>query len=203
MAYPDAWDPGNKVLISMAIDTTGTGALTFIDLEPIVTSIKWNPGSKKIEQAPTVAGGRIELRKPQEMYSLEFDAYWTGIDTADDAAGLGPTQFFNTSASFDTSQSLKVAATRGQNKYVVCIMFTNDTTVAGADEAITGTGSEAYRITVRQARMTEVTFDYDEASKGTFKFEGTCFTKAGVANYIEESTTGATLAAITSSTSFA
>ena len=202
MAFPDVWDVGNLVWVAITSDTTGSSG--WIEIEPIVTSIKFSPGKKGVEQLVTVGGGRLLKRTPQEMWSLEFEGTWVGNSITTSDSNLGPDQFFDQSGTYDSTSTISSIPSRGQNTFMVMVLFTTDFTNTTAQGSTTST-SYSYRLGVQNAKLTERTMDYDNALKGSFKFEGTVFQKDGSTNNYktESSPTGAgALAAITASSWF-
>ena len=182
--YPDAWGAGDKVKVAISKDA---GA-TWVALEPIVSSIKWTPGKKGIDQIVTVDTGRIEKNVPQELCSMEFDAYWTGIEatSGSTSTNIGPSHFFNSNNVISTSTDRYVTSSSGRNKFVVALMYTNDANNLGAERS-TAASTASYRIMMNNARMTEMSWSYDDhIGKGSFKFECPAFTKAKLPNYSEE-----------------
>jgi hypothetical protein len=174
---PDTWSAGDRALIAIRENSAGSTG-SWYSLDPIVTTIKWSPGNKPSEIVTATSLATLMVNKPQEIASLEFDAYWVGINatTSTDNEDIGPSQFFNglsTGASFidGTTGGVMVTTPIAVKKaYDVSVMFTNDTTATG--ESSTAQSTDAYRIVLYGARMTAMSGDYtDLVFKGNFKFE--------------------------------
>jgi hypothetical protein len=198
--YPDTWGYGNKCMISVIpYATTAISTADAVSFEPIVTSIRWNPGRKGQRVINTVNGGQLTQPEPQEIATLEFEAYWTGnaVEATTTSTGVGPDQFFNdtvtgaTFAGFATEAPYRTFSSASRGKHLVAILMTNDTAATTATSAVSSSYA-GYRIVVQRAKMAEMSGSFEDGVwKGNFKFELPGLQKDGTTpNYYIGSCTG-------------
>ena len=184
-----------KALVAIShVGGVGTGS-NWLDYDVIVTSISIDNGGKDIEQIPNLKGGRLVKQVPQGIITLSFEGYPINLDTtgAQDLAQ----HFHTTQANWDDSGALAVTSSLNRETYMICILFTNDTSATGADEA-TSASTDSYRYTLQNAYMTSYNLDFTDGElKATFEFKAPAFERDATTNVKEESAAQATLAAVT------
>lgn len=159
---------------------------TEVQLAAITETVDIDLGDKDIEQVPTLIGGRVIKKVPQDMTTLTFEGYPIGISTADNK---GVSQFFHmtNAATYDTTEPLAVSASLGRDLWRVTILWSEvaPTTASGATTA----AKAAYRFSVANCYMTSMKPSFtDGILKFTFSFKGAPFNKQGTAQIREEST---------------
>lgn len=150
-------------------------------------------GEKDIESKATLAGGRIVNRKPMTDESISFKIYPISVGSPSETTATGVMQLFHPGSDTygtndDTSQPIVVNNTNFRRKYKITILWA--TTLPATAETLPVSGVYAERIQILNAYMTKVKPDYGDKTlsvEATFKWPP--FTKDGVSNKIEDSTT--------------
>ena len=180
MAFPDTW--GKYFLISV----TKKGG-TQIELASVVDpeSLKIKPGDVPGESIVNAAGGRIWKDDAEEDGEISFDMVGNvEIDSASAAGGLFQAFIGGT---YDTTEPLEsdiawaASDDRVRDKFMVCVLQTNDATAATAAGA-SAAATDSKRFWVKGARLTSLGEDWGDGTNKvsvTFKFKP--YIKAGTA----------------------
>lgn len=165
---------------------------TAIQIASLIETIDIDFGDKDVEFVPTLAGGRIYKKVPQEGTTITFEGYPLGIGTAD-----GVSQLFNQlQASYVTTEPMTVNVSRLRDLFRIAILWTNDPSASTGSQVTTATYN-AYRFVAAHAMMTSMKPTYtDGVLKFTFSFKVPPFNKKGIAQIQEQSTQGTTVLAV-------
>lgn len=177
---PDAWT--ETAFINLNDGTTD------MSIQAITETIDIDQGDKPAESIPTISGGRVKKFSPQEDTSITFEAYPIAIGDKTAATQDGLELFFN--AGTDASAPFSVTSSRSRTTFTVTILWTDDSDVTGAKDAIT-TGKYALRYIFANCDMISCKPSFtDNILKATYVFKCPAFNKAGTANITESSTDG-------------
>lgn len=159
---------------------------TEVQLAAMTETVDIDLGDKDIEQVPTLIGGRVIKKVPQDITTLTFEGYPIGISSA---SNKGLSQFFHmtNAATYDTTEPLVVNASLGRDLFRVSILWAE---VAPTTASATTTAAKAaYRFSIANCYMTSMKPSFtDGILKFTFAFKGAAFNKQGTAQIHEEST---------------
>jgi len=163
---------------------------TEVQLAAMTETVDIDMGDKDIEQVPTLIGGRVIKKVPQDISTITFEGYPIGIASTDNK---GISQFFHTTnaATYDTTEPLAVSSTLGRDLWRISILWTEvaPATASGATTA----AKAAYRISYANAYLTSMKPSFtDGILKVTFAFKCAAFNKQGTAQIHEESTEATT-----------
>lgn len=145
------------------------------------------------EAIPTLAGGRIWKQSPQEDGEITFELYPIELDTAANDKGLFQ-QFaggtWDTAEPLATDIAWPVGINRDRDRFIVAIMWTDDTAQTSAMAVTSATDSTALRFYAKECRMTSHKASFtDGILKITATFKFPAMNKAGtVRSYAWEST---------------
>jgi len=181
-----AWS--ETALVAVAYYGNGSETNNDIQFATLTETIDIDMGDKDIDQVPSIAGGRLVKKVPQDITTITFEAYPTDIDVK---GGTGLSQLFHTTeANWDASEPLQVTASRNRELYRIAILWTDDTSVTTANGAVSS-GSNAYRIVFAHCYCTSMKPSFtDGVLKFTLSFKVPAFNPNGVANIMEQSTDG-------------
>ena len=184
---PDSWSETAYVVVS-----DGT---TTMQIEALVDSINIPRGDKEYENKPNLAGGRVEVKKPEEDSLIEFKGWFVGIGDTDDTAPDGLIALFH--GGTDATTPFTVTNSRTRKLWTVMILYTDDTAATIATSSI-ASGANAKRFKAANCRFVSLQEDFsDKELTATFKFRCPAFTKSGTGNITEESVDGtASIAAL-------
>jgi hypothetical protein len=158
----------------------------------ITETIDIDMGDKDIDQVPTLIGGRVVKKVPQDITTITFEGYPVDIDST---AGTGVSEAFH-GGTWDTSEPLAVTSSRNRDLFRIAILWTDDsaaTTAAGA----TAVATNSYRIVFAHAYMTSMKPSFtDGILKFTFSFKCPAFNKNGIGLIHEDSGDATALAAL-------
>ena len=141
-------------------------------------------GDKDIEQTPTLIGGRVIKKVPQDITKITFEGYPVDLDSA---GGTGVSQMFQGGTTWDTSEPLAHTSTLVRDLFRIAILWTDDTSATSGAGATAAT-TNAYRIIFAHAYMTEMKPKFtDGILKFTFSFKCPAFNKYGVSLIKEDS----------------
>jgi len=171
--FPDAWEEAAKVVI---IKLGGTAYLYEALTETIDIGEPDYPG----ESIPNLAGGRVWKQSPQEDGEITMEIYPTQLDTT---ASVGLFQEFN-GGTWDVAQPIATDTTwtagvsRTRDRFMVAIMWTDDTTITTAALVLnptpsTATDKVALRFYAKECRITSHKSAYTDGilkTTVTFKF---------------------------------
>jgi len=178
-ANAGAWSETAFVTIAKYV----AAASTDVQFASLTETIDIDLGDKDIEQVPTLIGGRVVKKTPQDMTTITFEGYPLDIDSA---GGTGVSQMFH-GGTWDTAEPLTLVASTLRDIFRVSILWTDDpacTSGAGATAVLTN----AYRIIFAHAYMTSMKPSFtDGVLKFTFTFKCPAFNKYGVALIKEDS----------------
>lgn len=178
--FPQAWMEVAKVAITKL---AGTAYLYEAITETIDISEPDYPG----EGIPSLAGGRMWKQSPQEDGEITLEIYPTNLDTTGSA---GLFQEF-AGGTWDVAQPLAGNTTfvagidRTRDRFMVVIMWTDDTTIDTAAEvldptAATGTNKVALRFYAKECRIVSHKSAYtDGILKTTVTFKFPAMNQAG------------------------
>ena len=174
MAFPDAWE--ETALVS--IQKLGGSEIQFMT---ITDSIDINEGDNPGEGVPTVSGGRLWKRSPQEDGEVTLDIYPIELDTT---SGVGLFQQY-TGGTWDTDEPLATdvawpaGVDRSRDQFRIVILWTNDTGTSTAN-ATTTASTDSLRFASMGCRMTshKVSFT-DGVVKASVTFKFPAFNKDG------------------------
>lgn len=197
-AVPDSWNDRCRVGIMRAGGTE-------VQFHARTEDITWDTGDKDVEGVSLVSGGRVIKPISMTDESVILKIY----PTETELAGGGLAQWFHPQGAAhgvadDTTEPYVVTNSIHRIKHRLIFLWT---TYLPAAAATVPTDEPAYRIQIINAYSTGWKLNYDDkilSAEATFKWAP--FTRAGVGNKREESTTGATTdlaAATTSATSWA
>lgn len=181
--YPIAWEEVAKIAI---IKLAGTPYLFEAITETIDISEPDYPG----ESISTVAGGRIWKQSAQEDGEMTLEIYPTDLDTT------GSTGLFQqfTGGTWDASGALATDiafdagvfdADRERDRFMVVILWTDDSTINTAAEVLdptgaTGTDKVGLRFYAKECRITSHKSSFtDGILKTTVTFKFPAMNKAG------------------------
>jgi hypothetical protein len=161
---------------------------TIFQVEALMDTIDIDLGDKESEFKPTLAGGRIEIQKPEEDTMVTFEGWFMGIGDTDDTTPDGLiTKFMGGS---DTTVPFAVTNTRTRGTYQVFILWTDDTAATIANSSI-ASGANAMRFRGSGARLVSMKPSYtDKELKFTFKFRIPAYDLGGTGRIYWESTDG-------------
>ena len=151
---------------------------------------------------PLVNGGRVVKKKPQEDESISFKAY--PVSVANDGTGVG--QFISGTAT-TTADPSTVVNYNSRRTHRITLTWRDDLPglFSGGTAAVAGTtipaGVAAYRVTAVNTYCTSYKPSFDDkllSADVTFKWAP--YDKNGASNKKEESTFGAGLGAVGTST---
>jgi hypothetical protein len=175
---------------------------TAVQFAGIVEDISFGGGEKAIESIPLANGGRIVKRSPQSDHEITLKIYPVDIKSTSDLIQ----QFSIGTASaptYDDSAPESVTMARGNTRFAVCVLWTEDATVTVAG-ATTGASKTARRYWLREARITNYAPSWsDKIVSSEVTFKAPAFSYSGTATLVwdsNENGTGAGLGAITSYT---
>ena len=163
----------------------------------ITETIDIDMGDKDIEQVPTLIGGRVVKKVPQDITTITFEGYPTTINAGgvSSGAGSGVSQMFE-GGTWDTTEPLVQNSSIQRDLFRVTILWTDDTANTGAQYA-TAASTNAYRITFAHAYMVSMKPAFtDQLLKVTFAFKCPAFNKNGVSLIHEESGDATALTAL-------
>lgn len=183
-AMPDAWT--ELCLIGVTSEDDLNDEHEFAAYTEDVT---WDTGDKDIEGVALTSGGRVVKPIPMTDESVTMKVYPVSVALTEG----GFAQLFHKDTVADTSEPYVVTSTAQRKKHRLIFVWSTD--LPAAASAIPQPGSPAYRIQVVNAYMTGYKLNYDDkilSAETTFKWAP--FTRAGIGNKREESTTGSTLA---------
>lgn len=172
----------------VAITKTGGSDVEFAS---ITETVDLDIGDKDFDVINTLKGGRLVNFNPQEPTTLTLEAYpvEAGTDSTDTTAGTG-NGFMDLIHTGDTSQPLSIDFDRTRTKVRCVVLWTNDTTVTKATDAVT-TASEALRFVLINGYVTSAKPSFtDGVLKYTVALKFPAFNKAGTSNGLIESTDG-------------
>ena len=177
--FPQAWE-------EVALVTIQKLAGTAYEFHALTETIDIGEPDYPGESVPNVAGGRIWKQSPQEDGEVTLEIYPTNLDTA--TSGNGLFQQF-TGGTWDTSQPLAtdiafdagvMDADRTRDKFMIAIMWTNDTAQAAANDATTTADAVALRFYAKECRITSHKSSFtDGVLKTTVTFKFPAMNRAG------------------------
>jgi hypothetical protein len=152
----------------------------------IVEDISFGGGEKAIESIPLANGGRIVKRSPQSEHEITLKIYPTDIKSTSDL--VQQFAFGGTSTpAFDDTAPETVTMARGNGRFAVCVLWTEDATAVAADST-TVSGKTARRYWLREARITNYTPSWsDKIVSAEVTFKAPAFSYAGSATLRVES----------------
>ena len=178
----DAWMETCFISISKASGSE-------IAFHGLTETVDFDIGDKDIEGIPILNGGRVTKFNPQGDSTITFEAYPIEVGTDTGSTGKG---FFDLMNVADASVPIRINTSRTRNKYRVLVMWTNDTTVTGAQN-ITVANASALRVGMADGYFTSVKPSFtDGILKFTCVFKCPAFDKAGNACVMMESCAGTT-----------
>ena len=182
IATDDAW----METCLIAISKVGGSDVQFASL---TETVDFDIGEKDIEGLPLLNGGRLTKFSPEGDSSITFEAYPIQAGTSSGTTGTG---FFDLMHTQDASAPIRVTNDHIRDKYRVLVLWTNDTTVTGAQNITTATYS-ALRIGMAEGRFTSVKPSFtDGVLKWTVTFKTPAFDKDADSNVMIESCAGVT-----------
>jgi len=183
----------------VTITKYAAGGGTDYDFKSITETMDFDIGDKGIEQFPTVGGGRIIKKVPQELSTITLELYPIGNDPAA-LTGLG--QYF-TGSTVDTTSPKVSSVSRLRGFFRIAVLWTEDTTPTNAAAQV-AFSNKAYRFICAHAYFTGYKQEFkDGILKATAQFQFPSFNKNGIAMYQDQEgagtlTTGAELATLNS-----
>ena len=172
---------------------------TKIQFAALLTSVDIDMGDKDVEQTPTLSGGRLVKKIPQDITTITFEGYPIDIDAAG-ATGFAQL-FHDIDDNWESSEPLKQEATLNRQLYRVTILWTDDTSATDAS-GTTADGTNSLRFIAANCYMTSYKQSFTDGElKATMSFKVPAFYKDGSANIKEQSATGAALTALGNYTS--
>ena len=179
MPIPDSWD--ETALININDGSTD------MSLHAITETIDISIGDKPMEGIPTLAGGRVRKRSPQEDTEITFEGYPIGIGDKDATSQDGLDLFFN--AGTASTAPFSATSSTSRNTFEVTIMWTDSTSTSATSSV--PSGKYALRYQFRNCDMTSCKPSFtDGILKATYTFKCVPFTKTGAANITVQSTDG-------------
>ena len=146
--FQDAWE-------EVAIITIQKLAGTAYEFAAITDTIDLPQGDYPGESIPNLAGGRIWKQSPEEDGEFTLEMYPLNLDAT---GGVGLFQEFNGGA-VDASQPLAtdtswaVGVDRTRDRFMVAVMWTDDTAVTGANDATSTADAVALRFHAKECRL--------------------------------------------------
>jgi len=182
-ATDDAWMETCLIAISPI------GGASDMKFHALTDSVKADMGEKDIEGLPLCSGGRITKFTPETYGTITFEGYCLQAGTNATVTGTG---FFDLMHVKDTTVPIRITNSRTRTKYRVLILWTNDTTVTGAQQT-TAANKSALRIGMAGGYFTKVDYDFtDGILKVTATYKCAAFDKDGSSQKMIESCAGAT-----------
>jgi len=167
----------------VTITKYAAGGGTDVQYAAITETIDIDMGDKDIEQLPTLIGGRVVKKIPQDITTVTFEGYPVDIDAT---GGTGVSVAFH-GGTWDTAEPLAVVSSINRDLFRIAILWTDDTAATSGAGATAAT-TNAYRIIFAHAYMTSMKPSYtDGILKVTFAFKCPAFNKNGVALIKEDS----------------
>ncbi len=183
-AMPDAFS--ELCLIGVTSEDDLNNELEFAGYTEDIT---WDTGDKDIEGVALTSGGRVVKPIPMTDESVTMKVYPVTVDNTEG----GFVQLFHPDISKDTSEPFVCTSTAQRKKHRLIFLWSSD--LPAAASAVPQPGAPSYRIQVINAYMTGYKLNYDDkilSAETTFKWAP--FSRAGIGNKREESTTGGTQA---------
>ena len=170
----------------VTITRYAAGGGTDVQFASLTETIDIDMGDKDIEQVPTLIGGRVVKKTPQDITTITFEGYPVDLDSGSSPA-TGVSQLFQGGATWDTSEPLTNTSTIVRDLFRIAILWTDDTTATSAAGA-TASSTNAYRIVFAHAYCTSMKPSYtDGILKVTFTFKCPAFNKFGMSLIKEDS----------------
>jgi len=189
-------------LITISRWGSSAGTTTNENLHGITETIDIDLGEKGVDQIPTLGGGRLMKKTPQDITNITLELYTLGIggDGAVSAV-TAPTVCNGLEAFFadatDTTEPLASKMTRTRTPYRLSFLWTDDTTATGALQTTAAT-TNSKRLSFAFFYLTSHKITYtDGVYKVTAIFTGPAFNRNGVSNMNFESGNATALPALT------
>jgi len=162
-----------------------------VEFATITETVDVDFGNKEFDVINTLKGGRLVKFNPQEPSTVTLEAYPIEAGTASGTEGKG---FMDLLYASDATQPLSINFDRTRTKVRIAILWTDDTNVTTATDAISE-GSNALRIVLKNGYVTSAKPSFTD---GILKYNVTikcpAFDKSANPNGLIESTDGSTSA---------
>lgn len=191
----NAWQ---ETFLASIAEQSGTDAT----VQGISETVDFDLGEKDFEQIVTGNGGRIEKLTPEGITSVTLEGYPTQVGSGDVSAATSITGFLDLLHAEDTSQPLRISATRARTRYRLAFMQTDDTSITNANAGVNN-GKYAKRLVFADGFVVSVKPSFtDGILKTTIVFKVVPFDSSGTSNILFESVAGTgTMTALQSYTS--
>lgn len=181
MAQPDSWSETAWISITKKNNTND------MEFYAITETIDIDIGDKDFDVISTLSGGRLVKFTPQEPTTVTLEAYPVEAGTTTGTTGKG---FYDLMHSQDTSQALQISSDRVRTEYQVVILWSDDTTITSAKNAI-GLNQYGLRVVLSNGYFTSVKPSFtDGVLKFTVTFKCPPFNSAGTSNVSMDSADG-------------
>ena len=162
---------------------------TAFRIEALLDTVDVDQGDKESEFKPNLAGGRVEILKPQEDTVVTFEGWFMGVGDTDDATPDGMISLF-AGTTADATVPFSVDVDRTRRRFTLFLLWTDDSVATIATGSI-ASGANALRMRAGNARLVSLKPSYtDKELKFTFKFRIPAFNPSGTRNITWESTDG-------------
>jgi hypothetical protein len=175
---------GTGILQEVAFVSIQAKGGTAVQFAGIIEDISFGGGEKATEGVPLVNGGRVVKRTPMTDHEITLKIYptdtqWNGSDLIQQYAG--------TDDGWDAAEPFSTLVGRYHERYQVCVLWTEDTTVTTAN-SITTAGKLARRHILKEARIQSFAPDFsDKQLSAEVVFKGPAFDQGGSATLTIES----------------
>lgn len=148
-----------------------------------ITDFTWM--EKDIEGIKNAKGGRIVKKMSTDIESITFKVY----DVSADLDGTGFIQLFQPQTSEDITDPIAIVNTNSRNRYQIVLTWA--TTLPATAGAASATDAASYRITIKNAYLTQYKPSFDDKIKSAeVTFKWVPLDKDASSNKTEESTDG-------------
>lgn len=162
----DVWSETALVAITQSTASTNTDVI----FHTITETVDIDMGEKDFETIVGLSGGRMVKYTPEGDTTITMEMYPLGAGSGDISGATTATGVFDLLHAEDTTQPLKISSTSAtRQKYRLCILWTEDTSVKSATAAITG-ANKAFRFTAADGYFTAVKPSFTD---GVLKFNVT------------------------------
>lgn len=171
---------------------------TDVIFQALTETIDIDLGAKDFDQIVLANGGRLSAYTPETETTITLEAYPLEVGSEDISAATTGSGFFDLLHAEDTTQPLSIDNTRTRNQYRMSVMWTDDTSITIAADAIsTGSGYQAIRVSGANGFITSVKPSFTDGKlKFTISFKVSAFDKSGNAQIRLESCDGANTASL-------
>jgi hypothetical protein len=191
-------------LITISRWSSSAGTTINENLHGVTETIDIDLGEKGVDQIPTLGGGRLMKKTPQDLTNITLEMYTLGIGGENAVSAVtAPTtangiEAFFADATLDTTEPLSALMTRNRTPYRLSFLWTDDTAATTGAINVTAASTNSKRLSFAFFFLTSCKITYtDGVYKVTAIFTGPAFNRNGVANIKFESANATALPIMT------